>query len=197
MDIERSTKFAPAHDAGAIRDRRLNTRAATLPGPESGQRRETLRAIALSDRFTNRSPIYRTTSVPRVSESWRAEWPEGRAWCVIGGGTRRWPPHRRAGSGGTSSEVPLIAGDRANSAREPARRSAQCRGGGRRIRLAVGPKGFTAGGGHAGAVKGIAVEGPAEGKVAGVGVQEDAAGARPMSRGRAGPRTDRRVGHCR
>jgi len=110
---------------------------------------------------------------------------EGKRVVVIGGGDTAMDCVRTAIRQGAVSVKCLYRRDRANmpgSQREVANAEEE----GVEFVWLSGPKGFTAGGSHAGSVKGVAVEGTDEGKVAGVMVHKMRLGA-PDATGRQSP----------
>ena len=110
---------------------------------------------------------------------------EGKRVVVIGGGDTAMDCVRTAVRQGATSVKCLYRRDRANmpgSQREVANAEEE----GVEFVWLSGPKGFTAGGAHKGAVKGVAIEGTDEGKVAGVMVHKMRLGA-PDVTGRQSP----------
>lgn len=110
---------------------------------------------------------------------------DGKRVVVIGGGDTAMDCVRTAVRQGATSVKCLYRRDRANmpgSQREVANAEEE----GVEFVWLSSPKGFTAGGRHAGAVRGVAAEGPGEGSVAGVMVQKMRLGA-PDATGRQAP----------
>jgi glutamate synthase (NADPH/NADH) small chain len=167
-----------AHDAVLIATGVYKSRDLAGPGSGSAGIVRAIDYLTASNRVANFGD-----SVPEF-ESGELN-AEGKRVVVIGGGDTAMDCVRTAVRQGATSVKCLYRRDRANmpgSQREVANAEEE----GVEFVWLSAPKGFTAGGGHAGAVKGVTVEGPAEGRVAGVMVQKMRLGA-PDVTGRQAP----------